>query len=109
MAWTQDSNGTQLAVIGTEHILASPSTNATYVLLVDTSNMTGSDVLELRIYNKVLTAGSLIQSWKAAYGPGLGINPVVQSMFIPSLFQCKFTLKQVVGTGRNFDWSILRQ
>lgn len=107
MTWTVDASGTQTAVIGTEHILDSPTTNATYVLEVDTTNMVAGDVLELRVYNKTLTGSTLHQAWKGTYSNGQ-VNPVKKSVPIDVVFGAKFTLKQTLGTGRNFDWSVNR-
>lgn len=109
MAWTQDSSGTQTATIGTEHVLAAGSTtNGTYVYKVRLNNLAGGDIVELRIYTMTLASGSLEQCWKATFGPSPPANIVAISPPVPSDQSIKVTLKQVAGTGRSYDWSLLR-
>src|ERR1051326_3306240 len=109
MTWIVESSGTQTATISTEHTLvAAATTNATYVLKVDLVNLANGDVVELRIYTKVLTGGALDLVWKGTYSQAQFIL-VAQSPFVPSDFSIKATLKQTAGTGRNFDWPLLRQ
>lgn len=51
------AEGTQAAVVGTEHTLVTDTTGKVYVLIVDAGAMVGGDVLELRVYTKVRTGG----------------------------------------------------
>jgi hypothetical protein len=104
MAWTVDSSGTQSATVTTEHTLAEPTTNATYVLHVDTVNMVLGDLLELRVYDKV-DATNYRQMWKGTYQHPQ-INNAKASPPVAVTTQAKFTLKQAAGTSRNFPWSI---
>jgi hypothetical protein len=106
MTWTVDSSGTQAATINTEHILASPTTNATYVLSVDTVNFVAGDLLELRCYDMV-DGTNFRQMWKGTYQHAQ-INNAKVSPPIAVTTQAKFTLKQTAGTGRNFPWSVRR-
>jgi hypothetical protein len=104
MAWT-DSVGSQTAVIGTEHMIAAPTTPGTYVFMVDAANLALGDLLELRLYVKIDDT-NYRQLWKAAYGH-VQMNP---AKIAPSLAVvgagAKFTLKQTAGTGRAFPWSL---
>lgn len=106
MTWTVDSSGSQTAVIGTEHILASPTTNATYVLSIDTVNLALGDLVELRCYDMV-DGTNYRQMWKATYQHAQ-INNAKPSPPIAVTTQAKFTLKQTAGTGRVFPWSVRR-
>ena len=106
MTWTVDSSGTQTATIGTEHILDSPTTSATYVFSVDTVNMAIGDLLELRVYDKV-DGTNYRQVFKGTY-QHVQINVGKVSPPIAVTTQAKFTLKQVAGTGRSFPWSVRR-
>lgn len=113
MTWTVDSSGTQTATGGgTEDIVVSgATTNATYVFKVDTSVLQASDVVELRVYTKILTGGSLVLAWKATQGPA-SAAPIFQAMISPPVasdFSIKCTIRQTAGTGRAFPWSLLRQ
>jgi hypothetical protein len=106
MSWTPDSTGSQTATISTEHILASPTTVATYVLAVDTINLTLGDLVELRVYDMV-DGVNFRQVWKAAYQHAQ-INNGKVSPPLAVTTQAKFTLKQTAGTGRAFPWSVRR-
>jgi hypothetical protein len=106
MTWTVDSSGSQTATIGTEHTLASPTTNATYVLSVDTVNLVNGDLVELRCYDKV-DGTNLRQVWKATY-QHVQINNGKVSPPLAVTTSAQFTLKQTAGTGRVFPWSVRR-
>lgn len=106
MTWTVDASGSQTAVISTEHSLAIPTTNATYVLSVDTVNLALGDLVELRCYDMV-DGVNYRQMWKAAYQHGQ-INNAKPSPPLAVTTQAKFTLKQTAGTGRVFPWSLRR-
>jgi hypothetical protein len=109
MTWTVSSSGTQTATINTEHnLVAADTNNASFVLKVDCTNLVNGDVLELRLYTMVLSTGALNLAWKGSYSNAQAII-VKQSPFVPSDQSIKATLKQIAGTGRSFDWSLLRQ
>lgn len=103
---SSNQNGTQTATVGTEHALGTAITAAgTYVLSVDTANMANGDILELRCKKKVLTGGTekvyVLGTFRDAQS-----DPVKDSIPVVSIYSCSFTLKQVAGTGRAFDWNI---
>jgi hypothetical protein len=106
MTWTVDSSGTQTATIGTEHILDSPTTNATYVFSVDMVNLVNGDLVELRCYDMV-DGINFRQMWKSTYQHAQ-INNAKASPPLAVTTQTKFTLKQTAGTGRAFPWSVRR-
>lgn len=103
-----EASGTQTAVIGTEHTLASQTNNGTLAVVVDLINMAASDILELRIKTKVLTGGVLRTVYYQKYIDAQAADDVIAiSIPLPSDIQADFTLKQTAGTGRNFPWKIL--
>jgi len=106
MTWTVDASGSQTAVINTEHVLASPTTNATYDFEVDTVNLVLGDLLELRCYDMV-DGTNYRQVFKGTYQHPQ-INNAKKSPPIVIITQGKFTLKQTAGTGRVFPWSVRR-
>lgn len=106
MTWTVDTSGSQTATISTEHSLATPTTNATYVLSVDAVNLALGDLVELRCYDMV-DGSNYRQMWKATYQHGQ-INNAKASPPLAVTTQAKFTLKQTAGTGRVFPWSVRR-
>jgi len=105
MAPVVESSGTQTAVVGTEHTLASPTTAKTRQLVVDLANLANGDTVELRIKRKVLSAGT-VRTWQTAIFAHAQSTPVVLSIPCPSPYGADFTLKQTAGTARNFDWSV---
>lgn len=99
-------SGTQTAVISTEHTLSTQTLNATYILVVDTSNMVNGDVLELKIKTKVLSSSTSRIAIEAKFS-NIQSDPNKYSIPIPSNNEIVATLKQTAGTGRNFDWALL--
>jgi hypothetical protein len=109
MTWTLSNSGTTSALsISSETTLATNTGNATFVLEVDVSNLVLGDILEIRVYTITLSGGSLIQAWKGTYQGALIINNHVISPPIASDQSVKFTLNQIAGTGRTFNWKVLR-
>jgi hypothetical protein len=108
------ANGTQLAVVGTEHTLLTETGSGIFTLMVDLVNMVAGDAVTLRAYTKVLTGGTahLIygQTFGNAQGDGVTVGSkaggmvIVKSPPIESPFQLVWTLTQELGTGRNFPW-----
>jgi hypothetical protein len=50
--------GTQSATVGTEHFVSSPNVAGLYSFHVDTVNMVDGDILQLRVYQMILTGGT---------------------------------------------------
>lgn len=111
------ANGTQTAVIGTEHTLDAETTAGVYTITVNLKNMVNGDILQLRVYKKVLTGDA--QSWlmyeaeysnlqgdAAAVGSKANGEVLVISPAIVGAFGCTFTLLQTAGTGRAFPWVV---
>jgi hypothetical protein len=103
---TEIASGTQSATISTEHTLATDTTNKTYVLAVDTNAMVNGDVLELRLYTKVLSGSTERLAYTATYAHAQTI-PNIYSVPVPANRSLKATLKQTAGTGRSYDWVLL--
>jgi hypothetical protein len=113
MAVVAYASGTQTASVGTEHFLSSPNEAGTYTLHVDTVNMANGDVLELRIYQMILSGGV---ARVAYYGRFEGAQPtddlikisVPISNDLAETNALRFSLRQPSGTGRNYPWKVLR-
>jgi hypothetical protein len=101
------ASGTQLAVISTEHTLATDTTGQTYVFVLDAANLAMGDTVELRVYTKCKSGGTERLAYLRSYNNTQG-ELIKYSVPIPADISCKVTLKQTAGTGRNFDWSLLR-
>lgn len=108
MALVEAQSGSQTAVIGTNHTLGvEETTDAYYQLLVDVSAMANGDVLELSAELKVKTAGTARVVALATFRD-VQTEAAAISIPIPNIYGLTFKLKQVAGTSRTFDWSILR-
>lgn len=101
-----ESSGTQTAVIGTEHTLASPSTNKTRVLLVDAGNLVSTEVVEFRAYGPVLSGG-VSQLIRLSSFTGVVPEPNTESPPFVMPQGGSFSLKQTSGTGRAFPWAVI--
>ncbi len=102
----RESSGTQAATIGTEHVLAAPTSARSRVLIVDVVALAPGDLVELRIKTHALAGGTDRTVYTAAYA-GPVTDPMVVSVPIPLVDGGAFTLKQTTGTGRSFPWAVL--
>lgn len=102
-----EASGTQVAVVTTEHTLATVATDGTFVLYVDTNAMVLIDELELRVKTKVLSGGTTREFLVATYIHVQG-QPIKASIPVASDQECVFTLKQTAGTGRSFPWKVIK-
>jgi hypothetical protein len=112
VAVTAHASGTQTAVIGTEHFVDSPNTAGTFTLHVDTNALAAGDVLELRVYQMVLTGGTQRVAYLARYAGAQPTDDVIKisvpvSNELTDTNALRFSLKQTVGTGRAFPWKVL--
>lgn len=101
-----EASGTQTATVNTEHTLATITSAKTLQLYVDLANLAAGDVVELRVYLKVLSGGTSKEAQYAVYG-GVQAQPIVWSIPVMSDIEASFSLKQVAGTGRSFPWKVL--
>lgn len=103
----QVASGTQTATLDVEHSLDVETSAEVYVLVVNLANLTTGDVVVLRVKPKVLSGGSAALAFEQAYS-GPQTEDVVYSEPVPSAHSVTFTLEQTDGTGRAFEWSVLR-
>jgi len=106
MAVTVEADGTQVATIGVEHTLHTDTDAKVYQLLVDTVNMVLGDELELRVKLAVLLGGTRRQVLIGAY-KNVQADAIKISVPVVSPRDVEFTLKQTLGTGRSFPWSVV--
>ena len=99
------TSGTQTAVITTEHTLTTQTGNKFYTGYVDLTNMQSGDTVEIRVSIIIKAAGSHILYYLGTYS-GVQTNPLVFIPTLPSDISWKLTLRQSVGTGRNYDWRV---
>lgn len=105
MAVSVNTNGSQTAVIGTEHTLATITVTGIFQLVVDANALVNGDELELRIYLKPASGGTERLAYYTAFAHAQG-QPLKTSLTIPSPISWRATLKQTAGTGRAFPWAV---
>lgn len=115
MAVTAHATGT-LSTTGssTEDFLTSPAVAGTYTLHVDTNDMAAGDVIEIRVYQMVLTLGTTRVAYIARYE---GVQPtddkikisVPISNELTDANSLRFSIKQTFGTvGISLPWKVLK-
>lgn len=113
MAVTAQGSGTQTATVTTEHQLCDTAVAGVFTFHIDTINMAAGDVLELRVYQMVLTGGTSRVAYFGAYS---GVQPtddkikisVPISNELTDATALRFSLKQTFGTGRAYPWKVLK-
>lgn len=102
---TSENNGSQTAVISTEHTLDTITTSGSFVIGIDANALAIGDVLVLRVKVKVRSVGTTRLAYEATYAHVQG-EPVIVSIPVASTNEIVFTLEQTAGTGRAFPWEI---
>jgi hypothetical protein len=115
MARSVVASGTQTATVGTEHTLRDETAGEgeVYDAAIDLANMQANDVLEIRLYVKLLTGGTLHRVYYAKFADAQDdesqlVHPVVYVPALTVMKEWKLTLKQTAGTGRNYDWTVYK-
>jgi hypothetical protein len=113
MAVTAPALGTQLSTISTEHILATAAVAGVYSFHVSLTNMIAGDVVELRIYQKILTGDTPLIAYYQAFSDAQPIDgqiavsvPIANELVEANAL--KFTLKQTVGLVHEYKWKLLK-
>ena len=99
-------NGTQQAVIGTEHTLSTQSDAGVYVFVVDTFNMAVGDIVVLSIRTKCKGSGASRLAYTIEFA-GMQTEPMKYSVPVPVDIEFVCTLTQTDGTAKSFDWTLL--
>lgn len=117
MAVTAFASGTKTAEIGVEHPLPAenegPKAAGTYTLHIDTNKMAQGDVLEIRVYQMVLTGGTRRVAYREVYADDQPTDDEIKvsvpiSNELTDTDALRFSIKQVRGVGREFPWKILK-
>lgn len=108
MAIVQHADGSQTAVLNTEHFLGTDpdTTDGIFQFFVDVDLLTLGESLEIRLYEKCRAAGDTakqIHMWKLTHDQS---DPLWASPALVLLHGWRFSIKQIGGTGRAFPWSI---
>lgn len=113
MTVTAYASGTRSAVVGTEHFESSPNVAGTFTFHVDTVNMQAGDALELRVYQMILTGGTQQVAYYAVYQDVQPTDERIKisvpiSNELTDANSLRFSLKQSMGTSRDFYWKVLK-
>jgi hypothetical protein len=113
VAVTAQGSGTQTPTVGTPVTLLDVAVAGTFTLHVDTINMAALDILELRIYQMVLTGGTRRVCYYARYDGAQSADDLVKvsvpiSNELTDAGALRFELNQLKGTARAFPWKVLK-
>lgn len=111
MAVTAFASGTQSTSAGTEHFVSSPNAAGTYTFHVDLNDLVAGDVVELRVYQMVLTAGTQRPVY---YQRVTGAQPADDKIWVSVPISneltdtnaLRFSIKQTFGTA-SIPWKVL--
>ena len=107
MTVASSGSGTQTATLDTEHTLDTETTAGVYVLVVDMNNLVDGDVVILKMKTKNKTGSTSRLAYQATYANAqTEINKYSPAIPVDTEIIC--TLEQTDGTGRDFDWNLLK-
>ena len=107
------ATGTQTATVTTEHFLSNVNQAGVYTLHLDLINMAAGDFLEVRVYQMMLTGGTprvaYIETFQGVQ-PADGMIPVSVPIGneLTDSQSLRFSIKQTLGTGRDYPWKVLK-
>ena len=115
MAVTAQGSGTKTATGGgVEDTLLDVNVAGTFTLHVDTVNMVAADILELRIYQMVLTGGTARVAYFASFSGAQPTDDIIKisvpvSNELTDSGALSFRLTQKgSGTDKNYPWKVLK-
>ena len=110
----QSSNTLTATGGGVEDTLVDVAVAGTFTLHVDTVNMVAGDVVELRIYQMVLTGGTRRVAYWERYDGAQATDDLIKisvpiSNELTDAGALRFTLEQSgAGTDKAFPWKVLK-
>jgi hypothetical protein len=102
-----NSDGSQTAVISTEHTLGTITSAGTYQLQVDLSNLANKDTVVLKTKLKVRSTGTTRLIYEDSYTHAQS-SLVAVTIPVAATNEVVYTLTQTAGTGRAFPWEIVQ-
>ena len=113
MAVSIQNNGTLSTTVGTESTVAQVNIGGVFSFHVDLNAMAAGDIVELRVYQMVLSGGtSRVIMYQAYYG-AQPTDDLVKMSFpigndLTDSTALQFTIKQTFGTSRSIPWKVLK-
>jgi hypothetical protein len=113
MAVTAHASDTTTPTVGVENFLSSPNVAGTFTLHIDTVNMVAGDILEVRIYQMILTGGTSRIAYVAKFEGAQPVNDLIKisvpiSNELTDTNALRFSINQTFGTQRAFPWKVLK-
>lgn len=100
------ADGTQTAVLNTEHELYATTNERTHVIAVSTDAMLVGDAMVLRAYAKIASAASYELAGEEFFAGSQAVT-LFFSVPLPIVHAVRFTLEQTEGTARAYPWSVM--
>lgn len=112
MAVTAFASGTTTPVVGTENFLSSVNVAGVYTLHLDTINMVAGDVLQIRVYQMIITSGTSRVVYVSSYNGAQPTDDVIKVSIpigneLTDSTALRFSITQTFGTARAFPWKVL--
>lgn len=113
MAVTAQGTGTQTTTVTTEHTLLDVAVAGTFTLHLDMNVMAAGDVMEVRIYQIVLTGGTRRVAYFASWSGVQNVDDKIKisvpiSNELTDSGSLRFTLTQTFGSSRAVPWKVLK-
>lgn len=113
MAVTAAASGTTTPTVGTESQLADTAVAGVYSFHLDTVNMAAGDVLEIRVYQMIITGGTARVVYLASYSGAQAADDLIKVSIpigneLTDATSLRFSIKQTFGTARAFPWKVLK-
>lgn len=110
---TSGSQSGTHSITSVEHIVQDINAAGTYTFHVDMNAMAAGDVVELRVYQMVLTGGTRRVAYYAAFTGAQPADDLVKisvpiSNELTDAGALRFTIKEPRGGGEAFPWKVLK-
>ncbi len=106
MTWTVAATGITTISSTNEVTIVTDTTNGTYVLEVDTTNLILGGLCEIRVYTA--TSSTTAQAWKGAYQhPQVNNHKISPPVASDTSIKCTLTMPAGSGTAA-YGWKLLR-
>jgi hypothetical protein len=100
------ASGTATSVVASEVTLATEAANRNYMLVVNTSGLQASEVLDVRLYTHVIS-GATLQLADQDTHSGVQSVPIKLTDPIASPHAISARIEQLNGSPRNFVWELI--
>lgn len=113
MAVTLFASGTTSPTVTTETFLSSPNVAGVFTLHIDTVNMAAGDVLVIRVYQMIITAGTTRVAYIMSYQGAQPADDLIKVSVpigndLTDSTALRFSITQTFGTSRSFPWKVLQ-